>query len=478
MAFLTRSALLALAGMAFALGAGEAQAYPDAQVDQQIRPSFGVLLQPPVKHRYRPRAWTPGRYGPGSGGGGYGHGPRRSRQLDSMTVDCSGPNGPSLNDAVFDLRDQGVLYIRSGGACVDTLEVTHPIVIVGESLPSFARGPAAARARLTAPAGQSCIRIAPGVKGVVIRDLVIDGSQSGQSACIEAVDAELAMDRTRVNYNGDASAIYMQGGVLVMSSSTVDARTNDAALTLEGTQVTIDRTRIVADVRGIDITPAPGVSTLNQVGLLGQGSNIPGATGITLRDQRSGSGTLVVTNAVFRNWVTAVYVDRGGKLEIANSRILKTHRGIASDWGTVSLRRSVVHTDSQVAVFAGGGARPVLEYNRYIGGNMTFEGGITADTKPSWVYQGNCNGGPFGPAVYCRLAGDFPYGVYDETGFEEDVDGWNVDGYQMGFLRDGQPTPCRLMAPPPSNKKPPKRRKKGPPPPPTPVYPVACQQGY
>jgi len=434
---------VAAAGLAWS---APALAMPDAKVDQQIRPNFNLLLSPPLRHAYRPEPWRYRRGYPD-----YYPGRRQPLLLDSITVDCADPrNGPApLNEALYNLADNGVLYIRSrGGVCHETLEIDHPVIIAGEGAPVFAGGPNPGPAKLVPPQGAPCIRIAPGIKGVEIRDLIIEDNQGGRSACIESLDADVALVRTLIRYQGDASAVFVQGGKLIVKASVIDARSNDAAVVADGAVVDFSQVRISADVRGLDITPAPGQSRLVQVGVMAQGVGLPGSTGLTVRDLRSGAGEVLVANSVFKGWLTGIYVDRGGKLEMVNSRILKSRRGILSDWGVVKIHQNAIAAEEFGAYFSGG--RPEVMRNRFIGGGLEYDRSVEPLFEPNYFYaERGCRFRP-APGIYCRAMFEMPRGIYDETGFDrEDRYGWDVDGYELGYLRDGPPLPQAYRPPPP-----------------------------
>ncbi len=415
-----------------------AQALPDAKVDQQIRPNFNLLLTPPLRHTYRPEPWRFRRGYPD-----YYPGRHRPLLLDSITVDCADPrNGPSpLNEAIYNLADNGILYIRTrgGAVCHETLEIDHPVIIAGEAPPAFDPGPEPGPAKLQPAPGAPCVRIAPGVKGVELRDLNIDDTQGGRSACIESVDADVALIHTLLRYQGDASAIFVQGGKFLVRSSTIDARTNDAAVLADGATVDFHRVKILADVRGLDITPAIGQSKLVQVGVIATGVGLPGSTGVTVRDQRSGSGDLLIANSVFRGWVTGLYVDRGGKAELANSRMLRTERGVVSDFGVVKVYQNAIESGDFGGYFSGSG--PQVLRNRFYGSGPRFDPGANPVMESNYLFLApEFCGFPMGPGLYCRPLKDRRDPVFDEGGFDlEGRIGWDFDGYEQGYARDGAP---------------------------------------
>jgi hypothetical protein len=448
---LVRLRLIATVGAlaALALGGG-AGASPAARVDQLIRPDFRSLLSPPPKPAYRPVPLRRASHRPP-------HRPSRPApvyaRLESITVDCGDPYlGPTpLGDALYALADYGVLYIRArGGVCAETLEISRPVTIVGEAIPTFAPGPGPAPAKLAPQAGRPCIRVAPGVQGVEVRDLIIEASQAGRSACVESLDADLALVRVGISYAGDASAVFVSGGSLVVRDSSIAARTNNAAVMVDAAMVDFDRVRVTADVRGLDLAPRLGQSRLVQVGVIAEGATAPGSTGVTVRDLRSGGGQLLIANSVISGWASGVYADRGARVDIARTRILHALRGVTAASARVSLRESAIWADDYGGYFDGG--EPTVEFNRFIGAvnGLTIERGAAVRVQPNYVYSPRlCP--PMDPreaaVSYCLPLYAAPAAIADETGFDATGrNGWEQDGYDRGYLRDGPP---RALPPPP-----------------------------
>lgn len=447
------------AGLGLTLAApAPAQAYPDARVDAQIRPNFGGLITPPLRSPYRPNQWRkpdhkPTRAHPHPG---RGHPPARGGYLNSLSIDCADPKlGPyPVSDALWALADGGVLFIRArGGVCRETLYIDRPVTIIGEGSPAFATGPEPQPARLAPPAGAPCIRVAPGTRGVEIRDMVIEADQGGRSACIEAVDAEIALVNTYVRYAGEAAAIFVSGGRLVGRQSTIEARTNDAAVLVDTATLDFTQVRIAADVRGLDITPAAGESRLLQVGVVAEGGTLPGSTGITVRGLRSGGGKLLVRNAYIGGWITGLYVDRGAKLELVRSRV-RARRGIISDWGEVVVRESAIWGDEYGGYFAGGA--PVIEHNRFGGprGGLMFDSQTRPALAPNYLYATDlCDPYTQPQGLYCQSFGAGPLqafappDAYGQAAYGPSAYGWSMDGYERGYQLDG--APMALPPPPP-----------------------------
>lgn len=439
-----------------------AQAYPDARVDAQIRPNFGGLITPPLRSPYRPDQWRKPDHKPKRP---YPHPvrphpPLQGGYLDSLTIDCADPNlGPyPVSDALWALADGGVLFIRArGGVCRETLYIDRPVTIIGESGSAFATGSDSQPAKLSPPAGAPCIRVAPGTRGVEIRDLVIEADQGGRSACIEAVDAEIALVNTYVRYAGEAAAIFVSGGRLVGRQSTIEARTNDAAVLADTATLDLVQVRIAADVRGLDVTPAAGESRLLQVGVVAEGGTLPGSTGVTVRGLRSGGGKLVVRNSYIGGWITGLYVDRGAKLELVRSRV-RARRGIISDWGEVVVRESAVWGDEYGGYFAGGA--PVIEHNRFGGprGGLMFDSQTRPTFAPNYLYATDlCDPYAQPQGLYCQSFGAGPLqafappDAYGQSAYGPPAYGWALDGYERGYQVDG--APVALPPPPPPGRR-------------------------
>ena len=146
---LARTLLAALALAAGALAAAPASAYPvTAQIDEQIKPNFGILLHPPAfRHHYHQGIWYGRRRGWGRGyiesyGRPYGerYEDRQPYQpgASSITVDCGdasyGPN--PISDAATYVPDGGVVYVRGHGqVCHETIEIDHPVAITTRARP-------------------------------------------------------------------------------------------------------------------------------------------------------------------------------------------------------------------------------------------------------------------------------------------------------------------------------------------------------
>lgn len=215
-----------------------ATASPDAKIDQQIRPCFGLLIQPNLSngckvryakprpcargyYRSRGRCVPGGGYGPGYGGG-YGQ----------REINCDYAYPGQVSEAVARLYDGDTLTLTStnGGTCVDSLNITQSITIVVRNYSPGLNNPI-----LVAPAGQPCIRIQPGVQYVVLEGLGLEASRAGSASCITGRATEIALKGVTIRYDGDASAFDVADSRIELSGVTFIGRTRSAVVKASGT---------------------------------------------------------------------------------------------------------------------------------------------------------------------------------------------------------------------------------------------------
>ena len=498
-----------LLGLATALGLGltaapaPALALPDAQIDQQIRPNFGGLITPPLKPRYRPDKWQPGRYKwgrkpsrtgwksryddgyyddyprdqmvavvdcgsgvyiagstgadtggsyggsapPPSGNGGYGNGGSSAPDSYSGSAGYSSPT--PVSDALRTLADNGVLYIRGAAACTETIIVQHPVIIAGEGPSIFATGAETSTATIAPSAGNACIRIASGVKGVELRDLTLKTQQGGRMPCIEAWDAEVALVRVNVEYWGDTSAIYASGGRVIMRDTVIDAKSWDPAVLIEGGVIDIARTKISGEAAGLDLTPGNGESRLDQVGIVARGGETPGDVGLLVRGLRSGTGTMSIRNVVVCGWTTGLHLERGANVDIARSRLCDAQRGIISTGASLTVTESAIGA-REIGVYAGSGRTKVSRSRFYGGARPAYaEPGAVLELEDNWVYSdSDCWRARYDRGMYCITSRALPGSLRERGWLGGYRRGWESDGYDYGFQRDGTPVPLPPEQPP------------------------------
>ena len=269
-----KTGLLGVAAAAMAallLAAPAVEAYPDAKVETQLRPDFGLLLKPPIKRRkpHKPRYRDHGRghgYGPGPGDD---HRPWSGPLRDVAFVDCGTARGPNeINHALDSLAPGGTLIVRAGGAdraCLDSVRITKPVTIQADGGRPFRGRRLGGRsewralpATLRAKAGQVCIDVAPmGTGEVILRNLVIEATEGGEQPCIYAEGANLRLESTVVRYHGNGSALYVDGGSIhVTEDSIIDADTEDRAIFVEDATLMMRDAIISGSAAiGVDITP-------------------------------------------------------------------------------------------------------------------------------------------------------------------------------------------------------------------------------
>jgi len=216
-------------------------ASPDAKIDQQIRPCFGLLIQPNLSHgckvRYAkpkpcPRGYYRSRSGRcilGGGGGGYGPG---GGGYVSREINCDYAYPGQVSDTLARLYDGDTITLTStnGGACVESLNITQSVTIVVRDYQ-----PAPGRPILVAPADQPCIKIAPGVQFVVLEGLGIESRRGGSASCIVGRATEIALKDVSVRYDGDASAFDIGDSRIELSNAVFIGRTRSAVVKATGT---------------------------------------------------------------------------------------------------------------------------------------------------------------------------------------------------------------------------------------------------
>jgi hypothetical protein len=227
-------------GAATTVAPETAFASPDARIDQQIRPCFGLLIQPNLRDGCKVRYAKPkpcargyyrshgkcvpyrgGGYGPGYGGG-YGQ----------REINCDYAYPGQVSDALARLYDGDTLTLTSthGGACVESLNITQSVTIVVRNY-----APQLNRPILVAPADQPCIKIAPGVQYVVLEGLGIEARRAGSASCIVGRATEIALKDVSIRYDGDASAFDVGDSRIELENAVFIGRTRSAVVKATGT---------------------------------------------------------------------------------------------------------------------------------------------------------------------------------------------------------------------------------------------------
>ncbi len=459
--------------LAAAAAASGASAYVAAQVDQAIKPNFGILLKPPLDrrhHHHHRGVWRGRRAGWGNGygepygrpyGRARGPSPYGSDLQDSLTVDCGDPNlGPTpISDAAQYVADGGVVYVRSHGmACKETLEIDHPVIIAAEEGSAFSVDRDAGRVVIAPPDGQPCVLVAQGVTQVEFRGLDFDARHAGPSGCIQAWDTNLALTRVDIDYAGDNSAVYLSGGRLIVRRSRINAHTYDAAITVENAGVSMRHDRIRADAYGLDITMGAEESRIDDIGILSTPGAGPGSVGMMVRAERSGGALLHVRDVTICGFRVGLGLERAGRAELTRSRICRSSFGVTNGGGDVDVTENAIGADHAGVYVQAGQAR--VAHNRIYDiydwrYGVYAEPGAGLDEGPNWVYlKEGCDRFSWDGRHYCKPGATLPAAIRDERDFDRDyVDAWEADGYDQGYTRDGPVNPFDKPKPP----KPPRR---------------------
>jgi hypothetical protein len=483
------AAALAAALIAQMIPSGAAAFPVDARIDEQVKPNFGILLNPPLYHHHvhygvwygRRRGWGRGyvepyglAYGAPVGSEQFQPGPPGPPGLPSVTVDCGDPSyGPHpISDAAAYLPDNGVVYVRGHGqACHETIEIDHPVVIAAEAVSAFSTDPDGARVVIAPPPGQPCVLIADGVKQVEIRGFVLSATDGRDASCVEGWNANVALVHDDIDYTGDASAVYVSRGQLILRQSRIDAHTYDAAVTSDGADLDMVQDRIRADTIGLQITLGPAESDIEHVGVLTTHSAGEASVGVEIRGERSGGALLKIRNAVVCGFRVGVGLERGARADIRRSRICHSTYGVMSEGANLEIDESAIGGERFGIYVASGDA--TISHNRIF--NLPDPGagifgeppaGITEDTN--WFYvRFGCERFRWDGRRFCLREDELPPSILDDSAFDRDYpDAWDVDGYDLGYTRDG---PVVAFAPEPPRhcglfgcSRPPRRR--GPPP--------------
>ncbi len=399
---LRRTACLAALAV-WLLGGPEAFAFPDAKVDQQLRPDFSFLLGAPPPPPRRPPEWSPQRAGRPDRRHHYWDGRgARPPLMASVTADCADRTTPyPISDAADRVVDGGVVYVRARtGACTETIFLDHAVIIAPESAPVLGRNGGPGAGPILAPSGGGpCLRIMPGVKGVELHGLTFQVA-GAREACIYAEDVVLALADVRIDYEGDAEAVFVGGGRLVMQNSDITARTFSAAVAAVDASVQLDSSRIVADNVGLDLTtprprqPRRGPGHLQPLWRPGRRRRPGGARAADRGGRRDGDNTRIA------GWRTGVQVLRGGAPTIHGSRIVRTSYGVVSDGDTVVQDTRIVAHD--LGLFSGFGMMHATNVSifRVTKPGVRFDAPTQADGVRVFPTE-KCGHTPFPPGVEC-----------------------------------------------------------------------------
>jgi len=441
------------ASVGLALVAGQTTAMPAAAgTDAEIRPDFGALIRPPVRH-WHPRepVWNAE---PAYGWrGGYGdrfrgvwidpgwresHGYPLQGPVRTITVDCGDPaEGPTpIGNALDAVEDGGTVYIRpSGRACTESLVITRPVTIIGEPVSAFLPpgGDNRPTATIAPPPGLPCIRIGPGVPAVELRDLTFVAGQAGSSPCIEGWDSRLALTHTHIEYVGDASALFLSGGQLIAHESEIHARSYDPAVVIENATAELRRVHIDSASTGLDISLADGAAlALDHVDVMGVAGADPSASpdiGIMVHRSRGQPARIDVRNTRVSGFTTGVWFQRGGAVNVTQTMIGRARVGVLSEGVDLTLADSSIEA-RRTGIYVTSGHAEITR-NRIFGFTdqpIDSEPSAVISVHENWIYPADdCHRFFDRYSRWCRSARDLPE-IFRDHGDRRDEDHWGWEG--------------------------------------------------
>jgi hypothetical protein len=338
---------------------------------------------------------------------------------DHITVDCRDPGGPRLNSALSQLAPGGTLYLRGRGpACEETLQIQQPVIIAGEPPAAFPMGGDLGPAVIKAPPGQPCAIIAVGPRGgVEFRDVTLEAPHGGQSACLQSWGSAVALVRSTLNHNGEASAVYASGGQLYFTDSEIDGVSEDSTIWVEDAAIVFRNVGVTAVSTALDVRPGGANAVLlDHVTLYappGEASHT--ATGVLARHSRTLNDHFELHHVSISGFRNGVVVERGVDLSMDHTLIRHARLGVAVDGGKVEIHDSGIDaSDWGLYAYAGQisiSRTHVFSFSRL---PIGFDPGAEVNDQDIWLYGDRCGG--FGHAHWsCRDRRSLaPYFLQDE----------------------------------------------------------------
>ena len=325
---------------------------------------------------------------------------------DHITVDCRDQSGPRLNSALSQLAPGGTLYLKGRGpACEESLQIQQPVIIAGEPPAAFPIGGDPGPAVIKAPPGQPCAVIAVGPRGgVEFRDVTLEAPHGGDSPCIQSWGSAVALVRSTVNHNGEASAIYASGGQLYFSDAEIDGVSDDSTIWVEDAAVVFKNVGITGVSTALDVRPGGANAVLlDHVTLYappGEASHT--ATGVLVRKSRSLNDHFELHHVQISGFRNGIVAERGVDLHIEQSLISHARLGVAVDGGKVDIRDSTIDAgDWGVYAYAGQVSISRTHIFSFARLPIGSDPGAQIDDHDIWLYSDHCGG--FGHASWsCR----------------------------------------------------------------------------
>jgi hypothetical protein len=414
--------ILALAALAAAMAfASQASAYPvDAQMEQQIKPNFGVLLHPPALHHPPHHWWVRERYYGRRYGGERPYrddcrdrrdGCRQPQLVDTITVYCG---QDSVQEALDHLADHGTLVVRTNGKpCAETLVIERSVTIMGDDDSTFSAGPGPEHITFAAPPGQPCLVALSG--DVVLKNVVLDAREAKDVDCVQSQGAWVGLVHSRVRYDGDGSAVAAKGGRLVIDDSRIHADTFGAAVLAEGTVVEIKDSLIESIGVGLDLTPAQEMqSRLARVGVYDRWTDerdprATGDAGVIIRGAREMRPTIHIEDISISRYRTGISVGRNAKVDIIRARIHHTAIGISNE-GETDVTGSAIGA-GEIGIYDLAGsvhAHGNVMFGPIYGPIVSAGGPPSMDDADTWFFTPTEQCGGFNGGWNCRWMSQLP----------------------------------------------------------------------
>jgi hypothetical protein len=289
--------------------------------------------------------------------GGYEGGGR-----EHITIDCRADRPNRLSEALYEVADGGTIHLKGKGpACTGTLQIGKPVIIQGDPPSAFPSEADAGPAVIVAAPGSPCAVIDAGPRGgVEFRDLIIESPEGHRSACIQTFSSAVALVRTTVHYTGESSALYIQGGRLVLNDTEIDSAGYDAAIWSEDATLGMRNVGIATASTGLDVRPGVGQTiSLSRVSITSTpgGPNSGGPmSGIIGRRGRAGDCAFKIENSYVGGFRTGMLFEPGLKIEVERSRIDESRMGIAIDGAVLTMHGTAIDaTEYGVYAYSGRG---------------------------------------------------------------------------------------------------------------------------
>ena len=328
----------ALAAIVLAIPAA-VQAFPAAPVEADTRPCFEELPDPAISLFCGYRHWH------NHGRGGWGR---------DYVVACEFARPGAVSWVLAHMPPGAALVLRAGARpCRDTLDIRKPVIIVGE--PGWLDG---ARVPTLEPReGQPCIVVEAGSGPVELKNLLIQSRHAGGASCLLQHSRELTLEGVWVRYDGEASAVDVDAGRLILRRSVIAARSERPAVWVHGGGLEVESSSVLATTIGLRLLAAEDVRIrgLNAERLddwTGT-ERVKASVGIGL--DSANTGRLVdIQNSIVEGFSRGVFADAGQEVAIQNLIVRGSEYGVLSGGARLRVNNSEIEAvDAGIYVAAG-----------------------------------------------------------------------------------------------------------------------------